>query len=279
MSTRIIVDSTIDLMPDITQRVTTVPLSILFGTQEYLDGVTMSHEEFYEKLKDSDRLPTTSQPTPLAFKQTFDEITAQGDEAIVFTISSKLSGTYQTASMIAQDYDNIHVIDSHTATIGTGILVEQAFRYIDAGEDLATIIDKINADKDRICVVALLDTLDYLARGGRIPKAAAAAGSLLKIKPVVALVDGEISLLDKAHGRKQGNTLLMHEVESAGCVDFERPTLLGYTGTTEKLLERYIDTSSELWREHVKTIRYTSIGSVIGTHTGPNAIVVAFFRK
>lgn len=279
MSIRIIVDSTIDLMPDITQRVTTVPLLIMFGTQEYLDGVTLNHEEFYKKLQDSAQLPTTSQPTPLAFKQTFDEVTKNGDKAIVITISSKLSGTYQSASLIAQDYDNIYVIDSHSATIGTGILVEQAFRYIDAGEDIEMIVDKINADKDRICVVALLDTLDYLARGGRIPKAAAAAGSLLKIKPVVALIDGEISLLDKARGRKQGNSLLMHEVESAGCVDFERPTLLGYTGTTKKLLATYIDTSSKLWSEHVKTIRYTSIGSVVGTHTGPNAVVVAFFRK
>jgi len=124
----------------------------------------------------------------------------------------------------------------------------------------------------------MLDTLEYLKRGGRISKTVAFAGGLLNIKPVISLVDGEIVVLGKARGSKQGNNLLVSEIEKAGGVDFFKPVLLGYTGLNDDLLQKYIVDSAELWRYDASELRSTVIGSVIGTHAGPGAIAVAFFK-
>ncbi|MBQ1237181.1 MAG: DegV family protein, partial [Oscillospiraceae bacterium] len=128
-------------------------------------------------------------------------------------------------------------------------------------------------------IVALVDTLEYLKKGGRISKTVALAGSVLNIKPVLSVVDGEIRLLGKARGSKQGNNLLVQEIEKAGGVDFSRPVLLGYTGLSDAMLLKYIDDSRHIWQEGLQHVRYTLIGSVIGTHAGPGAVAVAFFKK
>ena len=136
------------------------------------------------------------------------------------------------------------------------------------------------ADRARSCIlVPMLDTLEYLKRGGRISKAVALAGGLLSIKPVVTLADGEIAILGKARGSKQGNNLLVSEIQKAGGVDFSKPALLGYTGISDALLQKYIEDSKALWEENSGELRTTAIGSVIGTHAGPGAIAAAFFKK
>ena len=127
-------------------------------------------------------------------------------------------------------------------------------------------------------MVALLDTLEYLKRGGRISKTVALAGTLLSIKPVVAIQDGKIQMLGKARGSRQGNNLLVQEIEKAGGVDFDKPLLLGYTGLSSALLEKYMQDSRALW-EPAGSLETTIIGSVIGTHAGPGAVAVAFFSK
>jgi len=127
--------------------------------------------------------------------------------------------------------------------------------------------------------VALVGTLEYLKRGGRISKTAAFAGAVLSIKPVISIVDGEIKILGKAKGSRMGNNLLVREIEKAGGVDFSKPVLLGYTGLSDVLLQKYMADSKHLWEENLETIRYTTVGSVVGTHAGPGAIAVAFFRK
>ena len=126
-------------------------------------------------------------------------------------------------------------------------------------------------------VLALVDTLEYLKKGGRISKTTAFAGGLLSIKPVLAIREGEIAILGTARGSRQGNNLLVTEIEKAGGVDFEKPLLLGYTGLSDALLEKYVLDSGALWDGHGDCIRSTIIGSVIGTHAGPGAIAVAFF--
>ena len=279
MKTRIIVDSTADLMPEYKRRVQTVPLTVCFGTEEYLDGITIDHKTFYEKLIESDVLPTTSQATPNAFAEEFEKVNAAGETAVVITLSSKFSGTYQSAMIAAEDYDHIYVVDSGTAAMGSGILVELAFRLLDEGKNAEQIAAILEEEKKKIIIVALVDTLEYLKKGGRISKAVAFAGGVLNIKPVLSVIDGEITMLGKARGSKMGNNLLVQEIDKAGGIDFSKPVLLGYSGISDSLLLKYIEDSRHLWENNLEQVRYTTVGSVIGTHAGPGAVVVAFFKK
>ena len=278
MKTRIIVDSTADLLPQLKERVHVVPLTVHFGDQEYIDGVTIDHKTFYEKLVETDTLPSTSQATPAAFEQEYLAAKEAGEAAVVITLSSKLSGTYQSAVIAGEDYENIYIVDSGTAAIGGGILVELALKYLDAGMSAREIAAQLEADKEKIVIVALVDTLDYLKMGGRVSKTVAFAGTLLNIKPVLSVVDGEVKMLGKARGSKQGNNLLVQEIEKAGGVDFSKPVLLGYTGLSDALLMKYMEDSKHLWEAGLESVPYTTIGSVIGTHAGPGAVAVAFFK-
>ncbi len=279
MKVHIVVDSTVDLLPEIKARTTVVPLTVHFGEEEYIDGVTITHQQFYEKLVETDVLPRTSQANPDAFASVFAEITAAGDSAVVITVSSSFSGTYQSAIIAAVDYDNVHVVDSRTVAIGAGVLAKMALEMADLGFDAPTIAKTLDEEKKKIRIVALVDTLEYLKKGGRISKTVAFAGSLLNIKPVLSVVDGEIALLGKARGSKQGNNLLVTEIEKCGGVDFTKPVLLGYTGLSDALLQKYIADSAHIWEQSVHALETTVIGSVIGTHVGPGAVAVAFFAK
>jgi len=279
MKTRIIVESTSDLLPEIKERVHVVPLTVRFGEEEYLDGVTINHKIFYEKLVESDVLPTTSQATPHAFEAEYEKAAEAGESAVVITVSSKFSGTYQSAVIAAQEYDNIYVVDSGSVAVGGAILIERALELLDAGLSAKEIAERLEEEKSKIVIVALVDTLEYLKKGGRISKTVAFAGSVLNIKPVLAVIDGEILMLGKARGSKQGNNLLVQEIEKAGGIDFTRPILLGFTGLSDALLLKYIEDSKYIWEEGLEKVRYTTIGSVIGTHVGPGAIAVAFFKK
>lgn len=279
MSVRMIIDSTADVTPDVFRRVWVVPLTVHFGEAEYVDGVTITHREFYEKLVESDVMPQTSQATPAQFDDLYRQVAAAGDSAVVITLASQLSGTYQSAAMAAADYENIHVVDSGTAAIGTGILTELALQLVDSGMDAGAVARELETQKKRIRLVALLDTLEYLKRGGRISKTVAFAGGLLNLKPVLAIQDGQIQMLGKARGSRQGNNLLVSQIREAGGVDFQKPVLLGYTGLSDALLTKYVEDSRELWENGTDGLRSTLIGSVIGTHAGPGAIAVAFFQK
>ena len=280
MGVKIIIDSTADLPVSLKEQLEVVPLTVHFGDEEFVDGVTISQSRFYEKLVESDVLPSTSQATPDAFDQVFRRVTEAGDSAVVITVASKLSGTYQSAMIAAADYPGkIFVVDSGTVAIGAGILTELAMQLVQQGLTAEEIARHLDREKENICLVALLDTLEYLKKGGRISAAVALAGGLLAIKPVVSIKDGEILMLGKARGSKQGNNLLVSEIEKAGGVDFEKPLLLGYTGLSDLLLQKYIADSAHLWQEGAQQLRSTIIGSVIGTHAGPGAIAVAFFKK
>lgn len=279
MNTRIIVDSTADLMPNFKSRVYTVPLTVHFGDEEFIDGVTIDHKTFYEKLIESDVLPTTSQATPDAFIKEFQKAKDAGEAAVVITLSSSFSGTYQSAVIAAEDFDNVYVVDSSSAAMGSGILVELAFRLLDSGMGAKEIAETLNEEKKKIVIVALVDTLEYLKKGGRVSKTVAFAGTLLNIKPVLSVTNGEILMLGKARGSKMGNNLLVQEIEKAGGIDFSKPILLGYSGISDALLLKYIEDSKHIWEGNLDEIRYTSVGSVIGTHAGPGAVVVAFYKN
>ena len=278
MGVQIIVDSTADLPEKVRARVEVVPLTISFGGEEYIDGVTIDSKMFYEKLIESDVLPTTSQATPFAFEEAFSKALELGNEVVCITCSSKLSGTYQSAVIAAEEFPGkVFVVDSETIAIGSGILTEYALSLVDRGLDAEHICWKLLQKRGSIRVLALLDTLEYLKKGGRISKTVAFAGGILNIKPVVCIEAGEIKLLGKARGSRQGNNLLAQEIEKAGGVDFNKPLLLGYTGLSDVLLQKYIADSAHLWAGKTDNLPVKIVGSTVGTHVGPGAVAAAFF--
>lgn len=279
MCVRIIVDSSTDVSEKYREKIQFVPLTVRFGDREYLDGVEISKHQFYEMLVESDVLPTTSQATPAAFAEYLESVASAGDSAVVITLSSKLSGTYQSAVLAAEDYPNIYVVDSQSVAIGTGVMAQYAVELAQQGMGAEEIAQVLTQQREKVCVVALLDTLEYLKKGGRISKTVAFAGGMLNIKPVVTVQDGAVALIGKARGSRNGNNLLVEKIREAGGVDFERPVLLGYTGLSSALLEKYVDDSKALWADHVDKLDGCLLCSVIGTHAGPGAVAVAFFRK
>ena len=278
MKTRIIIDSTTDMLPELKNRLTVVPLTVHFGNEEYIDGVTIDHQRFYEMLVESDTLPTTSQATPASFDRVFRTL-EEGEGAVVLTLASSLSGTCQSAMIAAADYQNVHVVDTGTAAIGAGILAELAMQLAKEGMSAGEIAARLEQEKQRIRIIAMVDTLEYLQKGGRVSKALAIAGGLLNIKPVLSVKNGEITMLGKARGSRQGNNLLVTEIQKAGGVDFHMPVLLGYTGLSDALLQKYIRDSAALWENSRDALQIAQVGSVIGTHAGPGAIAVAFFAN
>ena len=279
MNVRIVIDSSTDLRPEILHRVSVVPLTISFGEEVYIDGVTIDRKRFYEKLIESDVLPKTSQPSPDAFMKIYEEAKAAGEEVVVITVSSKLSGTFQSAMIAAEEYGNVYIVDSRSVAIGAGILAEYALKLADGGMKAKDIFESLIDQRQNVRVIAMLDTLEYLKKGGRISGAAAFAGGLLSIKPVVCIEEGEIRILGKARGSKQGNNLLMKEIEASGGVNFDQPLLLGYTGLSDALLKKYIEDSAALWAGNVEKLPVTVVGSGVGTHAGPGAVAVAYFKK
>ena len=221
MSLKIVLDSTSDIVPELLGKFEIVPLTVNFGEEEFIDGVTITREEFYAKLIESDVIPTTSQATPEAFESVFKKVVENGDEVLCITVASKLSGTYQSACIAAEEFPGkVRVIDSKSVAIGSAILAEFALSLLEKGVSAEEIEKELIEKREDIIIVALIDTLEYLKKGGRLSKTAAFAGSLLNIKPVVSVEDGEINVLGKARGSKQGNNFLIKEIEKAGGVDF-----------------------------------------------------------
>ena len=278
MQVKIIVDSTADMRPEVASRVGIVPLTVHFGEKEYIPGVNMDPKTFYEMLVESDELPTTSQPTPFAFEEAFREAVEAGYDVVCITCSGKLSGTNQSANIAASEFPGrVFVVDSNTIAISMGILAEYALQLVDRGLNAEEIVWKLMQKREKVRLLALVDTLEYLKKGGRISPTVALAGGLLNIKPVITVENGEIKLLGKARGSRQGNNLLVQEIQKAGGVDFAMPVMLGYTGLSDALLQKYVQDSAALWEGHLENLSVSIVGSVVGTHAGPGAVAVAFF--
>ena len=282
MSVRIVVDSASDLTKERADAMNLdyMPLKTIFGEEEYLDGVTLSHTEFYEKLIECGTIPTTSQVSPHDFETKFKEIKEAGDTAVVICLSSLLSGTYQSAHIALDGYEDcITLVDSLNVCLGEQILILYAVQLRDQGFSAEEIAAKLDEKKQEVCVLAVFDTLEYLKQGGRISRTAAWAGNVLSIKPVIAIEKGEVVFLGKARGSKSGNNILIQEVKNKGGIDFNMPYMLGYSGLDDTLLQKYIKDSADLWADHASTLPISTIGSTIGTHAGPGAICVSFFHK
>jgi len=280
---RVLIDSAsdIDLEEAKKKGIAMIPMEVQFGEELYLDGVNLSHKEFFEKLIASSDLPKTSQINEYRWNEEFEKLVKDGDQVIVITISSKLSGTYNSAKLAAEKFKGkVYVVDSLSAAIGERILCDYALRLIGKGESIEEIVKKLEEKKNRIQILAVLDTLKYLRKGGRISAITAFAGEMFSIKPVISVTNGEVKLAGKAIGSKKSNNLLMQLVEKCGGIDFDMPYGLVYSGLSDEYLQKYLRDSEVLWKEHVKDVKDIPtymIGSTIGTHIGPNAIGVAFY--
>lgn len=273
---RIITDSGSDCMAPYPENLTVIPLTIHFGDEEYRDGVTIDHKTFYEKLTSGNQLPTTSLVPPGDFADAFRSAREAGETVVAVVLSSKLSGTYQSAVLAAGDFDNVYVVDSLNATVGLQVLVKYALELADRGLSAARIAQELEQAKGHVNLLGMPDTLEYLQRGGRISKTAAVLGGVLSIKPVLRLIDGVVVMIGKARGSKNGNNYLIQEVTRSG-IDFSKPLCLGYTGLSDALLQRYIEDSRPLWEGKIGSLPISTVGATIGTHVGPGAIIVAFF--
>lgn len=282
---QILIDSASDITPAEAEqkRIHVLPMEVRFGDELFLDGVDLTHRAFFEKLIESNELPKTSQINEFRWQEAMEKLTAHGDQVIAITLSSKLSGTYHGAKTAAKKFPNqVFVVDSLSAAIGERILCDYALRLIAEGQTAEQIVAELEQKKHKIQIIAVVDTLKYLRKGGRISTLAAFAGEMLSIKPVISVINGEVKLVGKAIGSKKSNNLLMQLVQKCGGIDFTLPYGLVYSGLNDAYLQKYLQDSQALWQEHVKdvhTIPSYMIGSTIGTHIGPNAIGVSFFAK
>jgi DegV family protein with EDD domain len=279
MAVRIITDSGSDILPGEMQDLIVLPLTIAFGNDVYHDGVDLSHERFFDLLSESTENPTTGQVPPFRYKQAFDEVVAAGDEAVVITISSGVSGTWESACSAAAEYpDKIHVVDSLHVSVGIRLLVEMGLKMAAEGASVQEIVDALEDAKGKIHFLALLDTLEYLRRGGRISNVSAVLGSILAIKPVVTCTDGKIVVMEKARGLKNGRATIADIIRKDGGFDFDKPLSIGYTGNSDKPVRAFLDSCPDLW-EGKGEVPVSSIGATIGTHAGPGGFLLAYFGK
>lgn len=275
---RFIIDSSVDVAPQLRSRFTILPLPIRFGEEEYLDGVTITSQEFYRKLVEGKVTPATSQATPYTYGKYFREAIENGEDVICLTLSSKLSGTWQNATIAAAEFPGrVFVVDGRNVTITSAVLAQYGLQLLDEGKSAAEVAEILTRERDHIHLIAIVNTMEYLCRGGRVSRTAAVAGELLSIKPLIGMKGGEPVVLGKARGAKNAVKMFKQEVEKAGGIDFSKPVLLGYTGEDDSVLNKLESDCEALWEG--RTLDRTIVGSTIGTHAGPGAVAVAFFNK
>lgn len=280
MSIKIITDSTSDISMELAKEmdITIVPLRVIFDEQEYFDGVDITNEQFYEKLVVSKNLPTTSQPAPEQFMPYFEEAKTNKDAVIVITISSKLSGTYQSA-VIAKDmaeYEDIHIIDSLTVTLGLQLLVRKAIALKNQGLSADVIAEQLENTKTKVRLYALLESLEYLKKGGRLSGMSAFAGGLLNIKPIIEIKDGVVNLAARARGLAGGYTKLEELIAQGKGIDRQEEICIGYSAKKDNMaafIRSYKDVLN--LNDYIES----PIGSVVGTHAGPGVCGFAFFQN
>ena len=270
---RIITDSAADFEPQELQRldITLIPLIVRFGETEYEDGRDLSKMEFYDKLLTSGAFPMTSQPSPAVLESLFTAAKLAGDETLYITISSGISGTYQTAKMVCEDLEipGCFVVDSRNATGGQRQLVEQAVRLRDAGMSAAQIVEALEAFRKKIVLYACINTLEYLYKGGRISHTVYKIGNMAQIKPVIHVdEEGKIAIPAKAMGMRKGMDTLCKYLDTRK-PDPDFPLYVMYTNNRSVAL-----TLAERLRTHgyaVPEDRIIGVGAAIGTHIGPDA--------
>lgn len=273
---RIIVDSSADLTTEELKEknIELLPLNVLLDGKTYQDGINLERNQFYELLTSCDDFPKTSQPSPEAFISLFEDAKEKGDELILILLSSSLSGTYQTAFMAKNmvEYDNIHIIDSLTATHMIHIMADYADKLRKEGLSAVEIVEKVEAIKLKVKVLAAVDTMEYLYRGGRVNKATAAIGELAKIKPIITVnEEGKVIVTGKCLGKNKALRFIIDNLKNKD-LHPEFPLYSVYTYGTENCekLEEKMEKEGFTIKD-----RY-QVGSTIGAHVGPGVFGIFF---
>lgn len=276
---RILVDSSSDYtQKEIKEKdLWMVPLQVAFEEKVYMDGITILKDEFYDKLISYDWFPKTSQPSPQAFLDYFEKAKEAGDTVLCILLSSALSGTYQSALLAKNmvEYDSIYLVDSLSATAGVRILVSTAQYLIQEGKKVEEIVEILESIKGKIRIFAAVDTLEYLCKGGRVSKTAAAIGEMTNIKPVITVnQEGKVEVIGKRLGINKTISYILKKLEESQ-PDLNYPFYTLYTYGTEnldKLIHR-------LEKEEYPIYHHLQLGAVIGTHIGPNAFGICYIEK
>ncbi|MDO4618765.1 MAG: DegV family protein [Clostridia bacterium] len=256
-----------------------IPMGVAFGEKDYRIGVNLTNEEFYELLETESEFPKTAQPPIFEIEKTFKEIKESGDECVAITISSELSGTYQSFFITKDmtEFDNCYVIDSQNATAGQKLLVDLAVKLRDEGRTAEEIADKLNEVKEKIVVLACIDTLEYLYKGGRLSKAAYAVGSAVNLKPIIAVTkEGKVEASAKTLSIRRGMKTLMEEF-GKNPPDTEYPIYTVYSydrKNTDILADKIREMGYEIDEENV-----VSLGPAIGAHIGKYACGYIYVEK
>jgi DegV family protein with EDD domain len=276
---KIITDTACDLTLDFLKEkgIRVVPMTINFSDHSYEDGINLSRDEFYKLLAASAKLPTTAQPNPGVFIKEIKEVTDQGDEAIVITISTGMSGTYDSALMARDQLakkEQVSVFDSRTASLGQGLLVIKAQEMADAGLEKKEIVKELIKIRSRLYSVFTLDTLEYLEKGGRVSKVQAVVGEILKVKPILHVnKEGQIIAGEKVRGRRRAIKRILDIMAEDGRELFKQLITIGHSRCQEEA-ENFAAEIKRLYG--VKDIVIGELSSTVGTHTGPGCLVVFF---
>lgn len=280
---KIITDSGSDIPQNEAEKlgIRVIPIVTIFDKEEFLDGVTITHEEFYHRMEDLHEYPKTTQVNPTTYQKAFEEELEKGNDVICITLGSKLSGCYQSA-LIAKDMigsDKVHVVDSNSVCVGQRNLVYLALDCLAKNMGCDAIVSFLNKKKADIVVLAAVDTLEYLQKGGRISKTTAFIGNVLSIKPVIELEDGAIKIVGKARGYKNAHNLINKTIDKYDGIDFSLPLCVGYSGRSDDLLQKYLEASKPIYESYIQEVPVYGIGAAIGTHCGPGTIALSFFRR
>ena len=278
---RIVTDSAADFSPaELEQKkIICIPLKVLFGGEEYEENINLSKDQFYEKLLVSEGFPKTSQAAPAVLAGLFEDAKAAGDEIIYVTLSSALSGTWQSAMFIKEDmgYDKAFVVDSRNATGGQRMLVEHAVRLRDQGKCAAEIVDEVEALRERIVLYACINTLEYLYRGGRISHLSYALGTLAQIKPIIHVDHmGRVDIPAKAMGMRKGMEHLCKQADAKN-PDPDFPLYVMYTNDRSVAETLAVRLAEHGQAGHPDNI--IQLGAAIGSHVGPAACGLVYVGK
>ena len=254
-----------------------VPINITLNGKNYLDGVDITKDEFYELLTSTEEFPKTAQPSPQDYLDIFEDAKEKGDSIIYLALSSALSGTFQSATLAKNmvEYDEIYLVDTLSATRAIRIMAEYACKLRDEENDAASIAAELENFKSRVVILAAIDTLEYLSKGGRLSKAAAAVGELANLKPIITVTkEGTMAVPAKALGRNKAISTLVKMITEKD-IDTSFPIYSLYAvgeENTEKLEQK-------LGKEGIRVTKRLQIGPTIGCHIGPGACGVIFVTK
>ena len=273
MAIRIVTDSTADLPAEVAEQlgITVVPLNVHFGEETFLDGIDILHDEFFERLRAARQLPTTSQPSPGKFLEAYRPLAEAGDQIVSIHISEQLSGTMNSARQAKEQMEggSIEIIDSRQATLGTGLVAIAAAKAAQQDASYEAVLDEANRAVEQVQLFGLLETLEYLRKGGRIGKVRGFVGSLLKVRPIITVRDGIVQSATSVRSRSYGIQYMVTLAEERAPLKQAAVMHSSTTEEAEELAERLRPLVAD------GQVLQGRIGSVVGTYGGPGVIAIA----